>query len=232
MKSWIVRGLMYIVFFAVLSGISGYISFRVVSKEVTVEVPALEGLARDAAQRSLEHMGLVMQVAQERFDISVPEGMVISQDVPRGTLLKGGGIVGVIVSKGPEYFKVPSVLGIRVDEAKEMLKKNSLELERVIEVHTEGVPAGNVVAQSPEGGERSGEKVTIVASLGPYKVSYYCPLFKGMMVEDAVVLANELGLVVDLYEYQGTRLITQQSPAPDTVIRLGDTIRLTVGDKR
>ncbi len=222
----LLRPLAYVAIFAALLGGSAFITYRVMITRMTVEVPDLSGMDLTQADRALEARGLYLKVMGEENDISIPKGHIISQDVPPGTDIKGMGEIKVVVSKGPAVKKIPDVVGERLDDALKQFTQKGLEV-KVVEVHSNTVEEDRVLAQSPAPEKWKGQGITLLASLGPYPVNYYCPSFIGLLRDDALMLARELGLNVELEAPQAEPLVVRkQKPLPGEKISQGDILYL------
>jgi serine/threonine-protein kinase len=194
---------------------------------MTVEVPDLIGRSLAEADRLLDKRGLYLKVEAEDYDLSIPKGHIISQNIPAGSHIKGQSEVKVVVSKGPKVYLIPSVIGNTLAEAKNLFLQKGLEISKVIYVHSDTVEKDRIIAQKPAPEEWTGGAVTLVVSKGPYNVIYYCPFFEGMLKEDALMLARELGLNVEIIGPIDTgRIIVSQKPKPGTEIKIGSTIYL------
>ena len=87
-----------------------------------IAVPSVVGKAEDDAVAAVEAAGLTAEVApDEVFDRNVPEGAVVSQSPPNGTLARGG-TVTLTISKGPRMVAVPSFIGKQASEARKALE--------------------------------------------------------------------------------------------------------------
>jgi serine/threonine-protein kinase len=226
----IVRVAKYLLCFVLVSSLSGYITFKVLSSILTVEVPDVTDRSVQEAKESLESIGLTLTVGSEEFDLGVPEGHVITQDILPGSGIRGHGIVNVVVSKGPEVHLIPSMIGETLKSAKKIFRKERLALEKTIMVHSDEVRKGRIIAQRPAPEEWTGQSITLVASAGPYNVIYYCPFFQGMLKDDALMLASELDLDVKLGgSSEDAQIVVEQRPQPGAEIKMGDTLHLTLG---
>lgn len=226
---WFIRILKYIFTFLVVGSVSAYITFKVLSSGLTVEVPNIEGRSLTDARESLESKGLLLKVESETYDLGVSAGRIISQDVQPGSNVMGEVEVKVVVSKGPEVRLIPSVTGDTMENAKKLFLKEKLTVEKVIRVHSDTVAEDTIIAQKPLPEEWTGQGITLVASAGPYDVIYYSPFFQGMLKEDALLLASELGLNVELKETTGSHIVIRQKPAPGMRVKKGETVSLTLG---
>lgn len=123
-----------------------------------VILPDIRNKSLEEAQSILEAQGLrVGRVVEVRHD-ALPRGYVISQNPPPQTRLSPGGLVHLLVSAGKvstaEEVQVPDVVGLRLEEAQEVLAQSGLSVEALEEVLSRERPRGIVVGQNPEAGER------------------------------------------------------------------------------
>ena len=123
-----------------------------------VTIPDVSGQPADTAASTLESLGLRI-ARQEEFSDEVERGNVI-RTVP-GALseIPKGSEVTLVVSKGPETFELPSVVGMSEAEATATLEGLGLVV-RPFPLPTGG---DEVVYQSPEAGTlvQEGDQVTI-----------------------------------------------------------------------
>ncbi|MBW3577860.1 MAG: PASTA domain-containing protein [Actinobacteria bacterium] len=134
-----------------------------------VAVPAVIGLAVEAAQERLSSAGLALGEVTEQPSAEQPEGRVVAQDPAAGSDVEPGADVDLVVSTGPEPIEVPDVVGSGLDEAIAELSSLGLEAEVGAEVFNETVPEGVVVEQEPVPGAilRPGGTVRLTVSKGP-----------------------------------------------------------------
>ena len=87
-----------------------------------VNVPDLATMSPSVATAKLQSLKLgVGQPSQQTFSDSVAKGNVVSTNPPAGTSVAEGSSVILIVSKGPELFPVPDVVGKSDTEAAQTL---------------------------------------------------------------------------------------------------------------
>lgn len=124
-----------------------------------IEVPNIEGAAREEARSAIEALGLIAQPSEEYSD-SVAEGLVISQSTAAASTLHKGDAVSYVVSKGPETVEVPNVTGKQEGAAVEALRAAGLEVnvQRVL-----GGVFGTARSTDPAAGTsvRKGTSVTL-----------------------------------------------------------------------
>jgi len=120
-----------------------------------VAVPNVVGKPLAEAKAALTEARLTNEVT-EKFDETVPAGVVISQDPASGTADKRS-VVALVVSKGPPLVEVPGVVGKSVGEAQTIL--TAAGFLNVLS-QLPGGP-GMVLNQSPGGGEKAPKGATI-----------------------------------------------------------------------
>ncbi len=123
------------------------------------EVSDWTGRSAAKAQEALERKKLVV-VREEVHSDTVPEGAVISQDPPTGTLYMGD-TVTLTVSLGPELVEMPRVVAKGVEAATEELE--ALGFEVVVEESGQYIGLGFVLNSDPDTGDMvpKGSTVTL-----------------------------------------------------------------------
>lgn len=193
-----------------------------------VPAPALVGVAQADAERLAEEAGLSVRVDQA-FSETVPAGLVISTDPTAGTDVRRGGSLATVVSKGPERFEMPRVVGMSRDDADAALSASNLVIGTVKEDWHEEIDAGLVSAASAEPGARlkRGEPIDLTLSKGPRPIRI--PSQVGKPARDAQANLEKLGFGVVVKTANsptvGEGLIISQEPA-EGVGHRGDTITL------
>ncbi len=126
-------------------------------------VPQLVALTSVAAVRiALQDASLQLGAVKEK-NSQQPAGYVLNQDPPEGTQVDAGTAVSITVSSG--LVKVPKVTGSTEAQARSDLAQLGFDVQ-VVELEDGTVPAGTVLAQSPQSGELlpRGSIVTITVS--------------------------------------------------------------------
>ncbi len=210
--------------FATMALLSSYLTFRFVGSGKTVQVPELRGKNLIEANRILSKEKLYLKIEAEQYSATIPEGHIISQNIPPGQQVKEGRTISVILSKGPKILSMPSFLGLDLDEARELARQKNLYIKKVIRTHSQAQEPNTVIAQRPSEYEKGSDSVTLVVSRGPYDTLYVCPDFTSMSLEQAKMLADRMGIEIELEGFGGT--IVGQSPEPGSIVKTGDSITL------
>lgn len=209
----------------VLLGLTfGYITFNILSFSRTVEVPQLIDSTLVEANEALSKAGLYLKIEGEDFDAAVETGKIVRQDVPAGNKVKEKRAIKVVVSKGPRVSSVPLVVNEKIGDAESALIQKGLKAGKVIRVHSDTIEKDRVVAQQPRPDEKPAGPVTLLVSLGPHELTYYCPDFLNKDIESAKELAGKLGLATEI-KGNGA-LVMAQKPRAGSLVNSGDTVYL------
>ena len=85
----------------------------------------------------------------ESFDETVAKGVVISVRPGAGTNVRRGTDVVLVVSKGPERYAVPPIVGMTLAEATARIEAVKLAVGKVSKAFDEKVADGQVVSAKP-----------------------------------------------------------------------------------
>lgn len=113
-----------------------------------IDIPDVSGEAESDAVATLDDAGAVPQVEGQEYSDDVPEGHVLEQTVA-GEGLRGD-VVHLTLSRGPELFEVPDVVGEQFGDAEDELAGIGFEVQRE---DTLGGFFGTVRLQSVDPGE-------------------------------------------------------------------------------
>lgn len=119
-----------------------------------VVVPDVTRRTLTEATLLLEQARLRVGTVQEDFDDQAPRGTVVSQEPAPGSSLPRGTEVRLVVSRGPELVTVPNLVGLTLEEARAVLHRVGLALDRIGYVPREDSEPGRVAEQEPEAGVR------------------------------------------------------------------------------
>ncbi|MBI5057883.1 MAG: PASTA domain-containing protein [Nitrospirae bacterium] len=224
--------LMYFVIFTVVGAGGAYLVFEKIGFGKTGVVPSLTGKSVSEATEMLNKRKLSLAIKGQSYDDNVPGGHIIRQLAEPGTKAAPGAEVDVIVSKGKgqEMFSLPSFEGQLLDEAKLTLANLEMKAGKVTWTHSDTVEKGTIIAQRPLPGNIKVNEINFLVSLGPYDVFYKCPSFVNMTVDDAKMLAQQLG--IELVEQEEGGKVVAQRPAAGEIIRKGDAVEVTLGSGR
>lgn len=201
-----------------------------------VPVPDVRNFSTQEAQNKLSEAGLGFKIAGEQHDEKVPPGHVISQDPPAERSVRQKRVVEVIVSLGPDFAEVPSLVGRSELEARLMLRDVGLEMD-VSSEYNEEIAPGYVIRQDPSQNFQlsKGETVSVIISSG--KKPFSLREFKDWSLEDAQEWLTLYGLVLRNVEEEDSPDIPEghiisQFPLAGEMVQSGDPVDLVVSKGR
>ena len=193
--------------------------------------PDLVGLPEAEAVAQAQSRGLTVELADPQFDEQVPVGHVLSQD-PSRRVVKGGTIT-LTLSKGPEVYPVPDIVGASFEVAVRQLEALGLVVVEGGGDYSDTVPAGRVLAVQPAVGEQvtTGAEVTVTVSRGRAPIGI--PSVIGQPLDAARAQLEALGLAVATEQVDDTAPANQvvgQDPPAGSGAESGDTVTLQVSN--
>ena len=215
---------------AVVVGISGW--YVLVGPGSRVVVPSTVGADSNEIAAALSPLGLQYVVVEERYSEVIESGRVIESSPTGGEKIDQGGTVKIVLSKGPERYSVPMLVGLTPTAAKNLIAKSPLKLAPIVQVFSEVVPKGFVISSDPATGSKvkRGALVTITVSKGKEQVPYAS--YVGKNGEQAL---NELTVagfnVTSTYAFSEVRLageVISQNPAGGAPIDKGSAVTLVI----
>ena len=205
--------------------------FFLLGPGATATVPSVQGRTQAEAVAAVRDAALDPTVS-EAFSEKVPAGVVVSTDPAGSSSVGRGSDVALVVSKGPERYAVPPVVGMTVAEATARIKDVNLKLGKVTKAYDEKVPEGQVVSAKPRPGAslKKGTAVALTVSRGRRPIDV--PDLTGQDATGAARQLKDIGLRVDATKQENSDSVAKgkvirQSPRDGTVFR-GDTVTLVV----
>lgn len=204
-------------------------------KPKDILLPNFTNLTLDEAKAKAEEVKLNLNVSEEKYDVQIEEGKIISQDPkyqPNYTV-KEGSTVNVVVSKGQEIVKVTKLVGKTKDEARKELKDLGLDME-IEEVNSDDVEPGIVIEQDKQEGEEvlAGTKIKLKVSLGIEKVEV--PDLAGLSEDEAKAKITEAKLkwirtdkIKDSSKGTG---VVEQNISPKSMVDKNTEISITINE--
>ncbi len=136
-----------------------------------IGVPGLVGETISEAEILLRNAGFSKGVFEGIYDDRFAEGLVISQDPTAGSKAAEGEQINVMYSKGkkPERVSMPSLIGLSLNQAKNLLAENNLEMGTNSKKESTEYSEGQIIEQDTKAGVLVDEKtvVNLVISQGP-----------------------------------------------------------------
>ena len=191
--------------------------------------PDLASLSRSEAERVTANSGLTIDFS-DAYSETVSRGQVISTSPGPGTKIEKGSRVQAVLSKGPERYSMPTVVGLSQSAAEAALQTAKLSVGKVTSGFSEQVAAGVVLKASEKPGARlkKGTPVDLVISNGPKPL--LITNYEGTPYDAAVAALSNAGFrVVQRSTYSdkvAKDLVLRQNPSTGRGAP-GDTITLT-----
>ncbi len=135
----------------------------------TGTVPDLVGMSLEDGSAAADDAGFTLGDPIDVRRDDVPEGTIVDQDPPAGTIADLGAEIQPLVSTGRQLVVVPEVIGLREAEAIAQLAAAGLTVGRASTAADPVAPVGTVIATIPAPGTSVavGTSVGLVVSTGP-----------------------------------------------------------------
>ncbi|MGL4175718.1 MAG: Stk1 family PASTA domain-containing Ser/Thr kinase, partial [Dermatophilaceae bacterium] len=205
--------------------------FFILGPGAAATVPAVAGLTRAAAIDDVRSAHLNATVVED-FSEDAAAGQVLRVQPGPGTTVRRGSDVELIVSKGPERYTVPDLVGTSLAEARTRLGQNNLAVGKVTERFDDDIADGQVISADPAVGAslRRDTAVGLVVSKGRQPLDV--PDFTGKPAQEARQALQKLGLKVRADALQNDDTVPKgsvisQNPRDGTLFK-GDTVTLVV----
>ncbi|MDP9263884.1 MAG: PASTA domain-containing protein, partial [Acidobacteriota bacterium] len=129
--------------------ITSLVTMRLAIHGREVHVPKVVGFSVRQAEDAAAAQGLLVEVENRFYSSDVPEGRIVSQLPPAGTLVRRGWRLRVARSLGPQRAMIPDLTGESGRVAEMNARRRGLEVGATVVAHIPGMPPDQVVAQSP-----------------------------------------------------------------------------------
>lgn len=179
----------------IVAMISGLTAMRFAIHGQEVAVPTLVGLTPADAERSVGGLGLQMSIERQFYSQQIPEGRIMSQLPPPGTKVRRGWQVRVAQSLGPPRVAIPDVTGESEHAAELNIRRRGLEISSIADVETQGIPADQVLAQSPMANatELVAPKISLLVTSDTEAQAFVMPSFVGQPLGTASRTLQDAG---------------------------------------
>ena len=164
------RGWLIVLLVLMLTAIAALAGWYLTEGRFTA-APALTALPQTEAATVAQQEGLQIDFVDE-FSETVAPGVVIDTEPIAGTKVPDGGSITAVVSKGPERYAMPKVVGLGQTAATGAIKDANLTLGSVSQAFHPKVAKGVVTSASYAPGTKlkSGSTVDLTVSKGPQPI--------------------------------------------------------------
>jgi eukaryotic-like serine/threonine-protein kinase len=220
--------------FVVGAGIGGWFLYQQISNKISSSTPlAVRDYRNETEQLATQNIRAdgFNPVVRTHSNLTTPNGFVFHQDPAPGQHQPKGDNVVIVVSTGKPKVAVPTVKGLKSEDAIKQLKA----LHLVPDVHEiqSSLPADQVTASDPKEGTQvvTGTKVRINVSRGPTPITV--PGVVGESISQATAALNHAGFKVNptyVDSDQPQNTVINQSPQQNAQAAKGATVALTVSN--
>src|SRR3984957_5100804 len=194
MKS-VLRFAMLALVLVIVAMVSALTAMRFAIHGQEVAVPPLVGLGPAEAERAISSLGLQMTVERQYYSPQIPEGRIMSQLPLPGTKVRRGWQVRVAQSLGPTRVAIPDVTGQSEHAAELNILRRGLEISSMAQVAEAGIPADQVLAQSPPANATQGlaPNISLLVTAPAQPQTFVMPNFVGQPLGSASQAVQDSG---------------------------------------
>jgi eukaryotic-like serine/threonine-protein kinase len=210
MKSFI-RYTMLALVLVIVAMISALTAMQFAIHGQEVVVPPLVGMTPAEAERTTSGLGLQTSMERQYFSPQIPEGRIMSQLPFPGTKVRRGWQVRVAESLGPLRVAIPDVTGQSEHAAELNIRRRGLDIASLAEVETPGIPADQVLAQSPPANATQvlAPKISLLVSAPAEPQAFVMPSYIGQPLGTASRAVQDAG-----FKLGNVSVAPPSTPAP------------------
>ena len=210
MKSAIQFALLGLVL-VIVAMVSALTAMRFAIHGQVVEVPALVGLTPAEAEKKVAGVGLQISIERQYYSPQIAEGKIMSQLPAPGTKVRRGWQVRVAESLGPIRVSIPDVTGQSEHAAELNIRRRGLDVASMASVQSAGLPADQVLAQSPTANATQvvAPKISLLITAAAEPQAFVMPSFVGQPLGSASRTLQDAGFRL------GNVNLAALAPAPE-----------------
>ena len=200
----------------------------------SVQVPALKCLSTADAEVALKQRQLRLGQIHQRPSEACPNGGVVAQSPPRGTTVRPGTAVEIIVAASTAgagsagQSTIPDLEGLTPAEAQSLLRREGFDIGQISR-ESASAPLGTIVRQVPAAGSPStvGTRVNITVA-----AEVRVPDLRRLTREDVIERLRESSLVIgrvsEENSSQTSGTVIKQWPLPGVPAAASDKVDITL----
>lgn len=210
-----IRFAMLALVLVVVAMVSALTAMRFAIHGQEVAVPTLVGTTPAEAERAVAGLGLQLSVERQYYSPQIPEGRIMSQLPLPGTKVRHGWQVRVAQSLGPTRVSIPDVTGESEHAAELNIRRRGLDVTSIAGVQTPGIPADQVLAQSPTANatQVSAPKISLLVSATVDPQAFVMPSFVGQPLGSASRSLQDSG-----FKLGNVNVVVPANPAPGDAV--------------
>jgi beta-lactam-binding protein with PASTA domain len=198
------------------------------TRDKTVNVPAVVGMSEEEAVARLGDENLDANQVYRATD--KPANVVVSQKPTAGSDVDEDSVVTLVVDRGAPQAEVPTVTGLKADEAVQKLADDGFEARQTEVSATQA--AGTVVAQDPTAGSKLAKGGTVSLSVSKAR-PVPVPNVVGSSEDTASKTLRAAGFAVNVATVPSAQpegvVVAQSPPAGGTAVT-GSSVRINVSN--
>lgn len=208
----------YIGIFFASAVIAWYLMFLLLMKRSEeIKVPNVVGKEIIEAWETLNENGLELSIESFVYTEKAPRYIIISQKPEGGKATRKGRRVYVKVSLGRKAYPVPDLIGLKIEDAYNLLTGSLFSIKRKAEIYS-SKGNGTIISQYPPPGYESEEKsISVLVSRGN-RNRFLTPDLTGLKLDEATMIIGQTIKRVEIIrgsEYSGPPdIIQDQYPLP------------------
>ncbi|MEW5693822.1 MAG: PASTA domain-containing protein [Candidatus Hydrogenedentota bacterium] len=244
---YIFRFFLFIIFILFIAVVAGFIAWWYtcdIMSSNEVIVPEVSKMRIEKAREILKEKKLDIEeigIYNENYEI----GTVVSQEPLAGEKIKQGRKIRLKISQKVLRDRMLDFTCKSLVEVKDVIRKyeadknisNLIVLNKIIYIYDDIIPAGYVIAQSPEPRSEipKGVNAALVVSRGKQEKDFLMPDLAGLFEEEARELLNNIGLNVKVQRKavpdteEGK--VFAQKPGFGSFVKSGDNVVIYVYEK-
>lgn len=182
-----IRFAMLALVLVIVAMVSALTAMRFAIHGQEVAVPPLVGSTPAEAERAVSGLGLQISIERQYYSPQIPEGRIMSQLPLPGTKVRHGWQVRVAQSLGPTRVSIPDVTGESVHAAELNIRRRGLDVASMAAVQASGIPADQVLAQSPTANatQVTAPKISLLLTAAVDPQAFVMPSFVGQPLGSA-----------------------------------------------
>ncbi|MGW1745271.1 Stk1 family PASTA domain-containing Ser/Thr kinase [Streptomyces sp. NPDC002092] len=200
-----------------------------------VDVPNLVSLSESDAKSQLDNIGLKVGTIKRQPCDNQSKGNVCDQDPGKGTSLKKGEAVNLVVSTGAPKVLVPDVTRLQYDQAKTQLENKGFKVDQKTQESDQN--PGLVLSQNPTGGTEKEKGSTVTLTVAKAAETVPVPDVTGKSCDDAKSALQAVGLNGNCVntptndDNQVNKVIST-NPTIGTPVKKNTAVQINIGQKQ
>lgn len=200
-------------------------------KMKTVIVPTVQGKYLWEGRAALEDEGLNYRITEE-YNKNTKAGLILSQKPIANESVRTGRTIYLLVSKGQEVVKMPTLVGQSRENAEKMLKQLKLQLGEVKLVSDPNLKPGIVIEQNilPNVSITVNSKVDFVANMKANEITM--PVVTGLTIDEARIKLSKVGLkigkIVKVKSVMPINTVLMSTPNAKEVLDINQRVDLSI----